>query len=256
MWVEPAAGTAGGYAAHRLPISVPSQRPNPDKAHPKVGVGLLSWSRGGKYLATRNDNMPRVLWIWDGETLLLHSLLIQQSAITDAAWHPTQPLLALCTGGSTVYMWSPKGCRVAPLPAAHELAVTSLSWNPLGDSLLLLDEGGRFCVCFLALPADPSVKEAAAAARAKKALGDAAAGQTEEEKAEEDGVMMMSAGELAEAIDDEHLQSISLSEAGANAGELAEALAAMANLATVAEGVESPARPAGGGVPLGEIQVS
>ena len=38
--------------------------PNPDVAHPKVGVGLLAWSAGGRYLVSRNDNMPRALWVW------------------------------------------------------------------------------------------------------------------------------------------------------------------------------------------------
>lgn len=154
VWIEPEpSGQANGYLAQRLPVDVPSQRPNPDKANPKVGVGLLSWSRGGKFLVTRNDNMPTALWIWDGETLLLHSLLLQKASICDASWHPTKPLLAVATGGSAVYMWSPQGCRVAPLPMAHELNVTSLEWNPNGDSLILKDTD-RFCACFLDLPPD------------------------------------------------------------------------------------------------------
>ena len=39
VWLEPPAHTTGGYAAQRLPLSVPSLRPNPDKAHPKVCSG-------------------------------------------------------------------------------------------------------------------------------------------------------------------------------------------------------------------------
>ena len=72
---------------------------------------------------------PRALWIWDGETLLLHSVLVQQWAIKAAAWHPTQQLLALCTGNSKVFMWSPKGCRTAPLPVSHELKAADLAWK-------------------------------------------------------------------------------------------------------------------------------
>ena len=58
-------------------MTVPSLVANPDKPEPKVGVGVCEWSAGGRYLATRNDNMPRCVWVWDGETLLLHSLLVQ-----------------------------------------------------------------------------------------------------------------------------------------------------------------------------------
>ena len=184
VWLEPPAGTRpapgappaaqGGYEARRLPVTVPSLVANPDKAEPKVGVGLCEWSAGGRYLATRNDNMPRCVWVWDGETLLLHSLLIQQAHVTSVAWHPTDAVLALCTNGSRVYMWSAQGCRTAPLPAAHELSISELKWNPTGDALLLLD-ADRFCVCFLSLPPEQRAARAAAAGLA----GGGLAGGTE-----------------------------------------------------------------------------
>jgi WD40 repeat protein len=186
VWVEPAPKPArptaaaaardgalpiaSGYVAQRLPVDVPTQRPNPDKANPMVGVGLLKWARSGKFLATRNDNMPTALWVWDGETLLLHSLLLQRGGVTDAAWHPSAPLLAIATGGSAVYLWSPHGCRVAPLPVSHELRVLSLSWNANGDSLLLRDQD-RFCVCFLALPDRDAAEAADEAADAELTFG-------------------------------------------------------------------------------------
>ena len=50
-------------------------------------------------------------------------------------------------------MWSPSGCRTAPLPVAHELKASDLCWNPKGDALLLFDKD-RFCVSFLTLPSD------------------------------------------------------------------------------------------------------
>lgn len=150
-WIEPPPQqAAGGYAAKRLPLSVPSVRPNPDIPSPKVGVGLLAWSANGTFLITRNDNMPRGLWVWDGVTLLLHSVLLQQQEVTSAAWHPTRQLLAICTGDSQLYIWSPNGCRTAPLPAAHGFGVRQVTWNSGGDALLLLDEE-RFCVCFVTL---------------------------------------------------------------------------------------------------------
>ena len=127
---------------------MPAQTPNPDAAGAKVGVGVLAWSHGGKFLASRNDNMPRAVWIWDGESLLLHSLLLQQAPVIAVEWHPTQQLLAIATGGSKVFLWSPAGCRTAPLPVAHELRVSSLAWSPQGDALLLKDKE-RFCVCYI-----------------------------------------------------------------------------------------------------------
>jgi len=157
VWREAGAEGGTGYAASRLPLVVPSSEVNPDKPHPRVGVGLILWSHDGRYIATRNDNMPRAIWIWDGATLLLHSVVLQQQPVREAAWHPSQHVLALCTGGGIVYLWSPNGCRTAPLPAAHEMSVRSLRWRPNGDALLLIDrDSGRYCVSFLNVPGDAS----------------------------------------------------------------------------------------------------
>lgn len=125
VWLEPADDEAGGYVARRLPITVPTLRPNPDVASPKVGVGLLAWSPAGRFLVTRNDNMPHAVWVWDGETLLLHSLLVHQSHVCAAAWHPTRQLLAIATGGSKVYMWSPEGCRTVRALRTHSPRLAS-----------------------------------------------------------------------------------------------------------------------------------
>lgn len=35
-WIEPEEANGGGYAARRLPLTIPTLRPNPDKANPKV----------------------------------------------------------------------------------------------------------------------------------------------------------------------------------------------------------------------------
>ncbi|KAL1523802.1 hypothetical protein AB1Y20_018725 [Prymnesium parvum] len=139
-----------GYVARRMPLSVPELKPNLDMANPKVGIGLAQWSFDGRWLATRNDNMPRAIWIWSSESFTVRSVLLQQQGVRAVAWHPSRPLLALCTGTSRVFMWSPAGCHTAPLPPRHQFRVTELSWSPKGDTLLLLDKE-RFCLCFVGL---------------------------------------------------------------------------------------------------------
>lgn len=57
---------------------IPSEKPDPCKPNPRVGVGaIMSWSVDGRYLATRNDNMASTLWVWDAEDLALSSVVIQ-----------------------------------------------------------------------------------------------------------------------------------------------------------------------------------
>jgi len=144
------------YVAQMLPLSVPALKPNMDISAPKLGVGLAEWSRDGRYLATRNDNMPRVLWIWDSNCFALHSVLVQHGMVRAAAWHPSRPLLAVCTGNAAVYFWTPQGCRVAPLPDGRNLHLSALQWTSVGDVLVLIDRE-HFCLCYAELHAETEV---------------------------------------------------------------------------------------------------
>ena len=37
-------------------VQVPSSKPDPDKANPKVGISLLSFSPDNKYMVSKNGN--------------------------------------------------------------------------------------------------------------------------------------------------------------------------------------------------------
>ncbi|CAN0414093.1 unnamed protein product, partial [Hapterophycus canaliculatus] len=64
--------------APALPGPIPSERPDPSKPNPRLGVGqIMSWSVDGRYLATRNDNMASALWVWDAQDLSLSSVVVQ-----------------------------------------------------------------------------------------------------------------------------------------------------------------------------------
>jgi len=142
------------YAAQRLPLSLPTVRPTPEKPNPRMGVGLATWSAGGRFLATRDDGAPRALWVWDGASLGLHSLLLQAHAVRAAAWHPTRQLLALCTGIGAVVLWSPRGCQTVPLPEGRSFRVCGLAWGGGGDALLLLDKD-RFTLAHVQTGTEP-----------------------------------------------------------------------------------------------------
>ena len=67
VWKEPAEDEPGGYVASRLPCKVASLTPNPDRAEPKVGVGLLAWSHDGAYLVTygeQHSDQPLAMRRW------------------------------------------------------------------------------------------------------------------------------------------------------------------------------------------------
>merc|ERR1712240_727974 len=85
-------------------------KPDPKKGgQVKVGVGLLEWSSCGRYMATRCDNLPSVLWVWDLERVRLAALMVQREQIKGAKWDPLLPRLAAVTGGGSLYLWTPPG---------------------------------------------------------------------------------------------------------------------------------------------------
>ena len=112
----------------------------------------MSWSADSNYILTRNENSPSVLWIWDVSRLELAALLIHKEPIRAAAWDPIYPRVALCTGTSNLYMWTPAGacCVKVPLP---QFSVLDLKWNYDGTSLLLKDREA-FCCTFVPMFAD------------------------------------------------------------------------------------------------------
>lgn len=123
-------------------------KPDCDKPNPKVGVGLVAFSHDSQYMATRNDNMPTVLWIWEVLKLRLAVVLIHSLPIRCIEWDPCQPRIALCTGNNRIYMWSPAGCITVNVPNDALFNVLSLRWAPTGDTLALIAKD-QFCVCYL-----------------------------------------------------------------------------------------------------------
>jgi WD40 repeat protein len=91
--------------------------------------------------------MPTALWIWDVSHLELAALLLQKDPIRSVAWDPIHPRIALCTGTSQLYMWTPAGacCVHIPLP---QFVVSEIKWNPDGTSLVLKDKEA-FCCTFV-----------------------------------------------------------------------------------------------------------
>nr|XP_035163367.1 WD repeat-containing protein WRAP73 isoform X2 [Callithrix jacchus] len=136
------------YEIASVPVSLQTLKPVTDRANPKIGIGMLAFSPDSYFLATRNDNVPNAVWVWDIQKLRLFAVLEQLSPVRTFQWDPKQPRLAICTGGSRVYLWSPAGCLSVQVPGEGDFAVLSLCWHLSGDSIALLSKD-HFCLCFL-----------------------------------------------------------------------------------------------------------
>ncbi|XP_057274114.1 WD repeat-containing protein WRAP73 isoform X3 [Pezoporus wallicus] len=140
--------TQSKYAISEVPLSLHYVKPASDRANPKMGIGMLAFSPDNCFLATKNDNIPNAVWIWDIQKLKLSVVLEQLCAIQCFQWDPRQPRLAVCTGNSNVYLWSPAGCVSVQVPVEGDFPIVSLSWHSSGDSMVLLSKD-NFCVCYL-----------------------------------------------------------------------------------------------------------
>uniref|UniRef100_A0A4W5N7Q8 WD repeat containing, antisense to TP73 n=1 Tax=Hucho hucho TaxID=62062 RepID=A0A4W5N7Q8_9TELE len=116
--------TQSKYEICPLPVQVPVVKPDLDRANPKVGVSSMAFSSDNRYLATKNDSMACVVWVWDMQRLGLLAVLEQTSAVRCFQWDPRRPRLALCTGNAKLYLWSPAGCVSVQVPAEGTVAVT------------------------------------------------------------------------------------------------------------------------------------
>ncbi|XP_070330277.1 WD repeat-containing protein WRAP73 isoform X2 [Odocoileus virginianus] len=144
----PLTSSESKYEIASMPVSLQTLKPAADRANPRIGVGALAFSPDNYFLATRNDSIPNAVWIWDIRKLRLLAVLEQLCAVRAFQWGPQQPRLAICTGGSKVYLWSPAGCVSVQVPGEGDFQVLSLCWHPSGDSLALLSKD-HFCLCFL-----------------------------------------------------------------------------------------------------------
>ncbi|KAG1055180.1 hypothetical protein G6F46_003331 [Rhizopus delemar] len=74
----------------KRPFSIPSIRSDLNQPNPRVGIGLCQFSTDGLFLASRNDNMPNVLWIWDIKTLCCRYAIIFRHTIKQIIWNPKE----------------------------------------------------------------------------------------------------------------------------------------------------------------------
>lgn len=136
------------YEISSPPVQISVVKPDPDKANPKVGVSALGFSSDSRYLATKNDNMASVVWIWDMQRMSLEAALEQTAPVRSFQWDPKRPRLALCTGTSKLYLWSPAGSVSVRVPSEGGFQVHALSWHSSGESLVLIGKE-HLCLCYM-----------------------------------------------------------------------------------------------------------
>lgn len=110
---------------------------------PRIGISIIEVSHNNTFIATKNENNPNCVWIWDLNTLALNTILIQKHEVTAIQWCPKMLTLNISAGDGKLYIWTLKGASICNVPVNKEnFTVNSIEWNPNGKSFAALDKGG------------------------------------------------------------------------------------------------------------------
>ena len=140
-------------------LELPYVKANHDDPYLLVGIGLAVFSTSGRYLATRCDAVPSVVWVWDMQDLSLISLVIHSSPVVTLCWDPLSPgdtdeVLAMCCNADHIYIWSCSGMLAVKVPNCETLSgagelgpIRNISWSGKGNCLILKGDY-HFCLCY------------------------------------------------------------------------------------------------------------
>ena len=76
----------------------------------------MEWSFDSQYLATKCEEMPNAVWIWDVTTLKLTSVLLHIDVVRAFKFAPSSHSLYICTGQKRLFVWGGSGACVIELP--------------------------------------------------------------------------------------------------------------------------------------------
>ncbi|EJD52767.1 YVTN repeat-like/Quino protein amine dehydrogenase [Auricularia subglabra TFB-10046 SS5] len=162
-WLESTNGR--GFLAYdraSLPVSLPVDKPDASKPHPRIGVVQLTWNVDGTLLLVRFEQAPTVVFIYSfpapGEPFVvtLRSVLVQTRPVSYARWNPVKPghLCVSCDNGA-LYTWNDDWvgddnvneiAECIAIPAKKFLA-REVRWAPDGKGIIVLDKD-VFCCAY------------------------------------------------------------------------------------------------------------
>ena len=86
--------------------------------------------------------MPNTLWIWQINSLSLHSVIIQLKPIKSFSWSPTDHMLLICTENAKLYTFTLSNVYIVDLitDTNFNLGINKIQWNVDGKSFVASDK--------------------------------------------------------------------------------------------------------------------
>ena len=104
---------------------------------PKIGISKISISFSNYYLASKNENMPNVLFIWNLNTMSLQTVLIHLNEIQCFKWHKNKDILFICTNNNKLYYYTLDSCKILQL--VDDFYCKSLIFSEDGKTMIVKD---------------------------------------------------------------------------------------------------------------------
>ena len=108
-----------------------------NERNPKFGVSKMAFSDDNFFLATKNDNMPNILFIWDLNQMNLLTVLIQLNEICYFQWAKNLNILFISTNNNKLYYFTLDSCNILQL--AQDFQNKSLVFSPNGNKMMAKD---------------------------------------------------------------------------------------------------------------------
>ncbi|KAI0025038.1 hypothetical protein F4780DRAFT_775506 [Xylariomycetidae sp. FL0641] len=110
----------------------PPEPPSNGVQEPKHGCSLAKFDSSSALLATRLDDSPSTVWIWDIPTSELRAVLMFHAPVAAVDWHPMQPelLLVRCERDKhsvSLFVWDPISHGPGPIDFASHFPCGKLS---------------------------------------------------------------------------------------------------------------------------------
>jgi WD40 repeat protein len=103
----------------------------------KIGISKIAFSSDNYFLATKNDKMPNILFIWDLNLMNLQFVLIQQNEVVFFEWAKNENILFISTNNNKLYYFTLDSCKILQL--FKDFNNNSLIFSPDGKKMMVKD---------------------------------------------------------------------------------------------------------------------
>jgi hypothetical protein len=105
-------------------------------------ISLLEWSLDSKFIASKYDAMPNIIFIWETSTLKLHTVIVQLHNVKNMKWSPKENILLIVTDNSKLYTFTLDNVYIIELVSDmnNPFCASNLQWASDGKSFIVSDK--------------------------------------------------------------------------------------------------------------------